>query len=519
MTSAVSEDDVDVVIEADNLPEVVDKISRALAASEAGDVYQLGDVLVVGFVGDDDLREQEKKFRLVALDEEALAQRVNRIGFRIARRDRRDGSLRKINCPAAVARVILKERRYSLPQLNAVVETPIIVPDGTCLDRRGYSGRYGLLVHVDQAEFPSRDFRGTLTPDDVDAAVACLRSLLRGFPFDGPASESVAIAALMTAVLRPGLLLAPGFVISATAPGTGKTLLTTMLGVLATGRDPGMLAWPDDEIELRKSLLAALCGGGPILAIDNVNGTVRSDALCMLLTATRFRQRRLGLNEEVEVPTRVLITLNGNNCCLSGDLVRRFLICHLDAGVEHPEHRRFEFDPLKRLRTDRAEYVRAVLNLTRAYLSDRRTVKLPQPLSPFAGFDEWSRLVREPMVYAGLPDPLATQERAADLDPDRQQLAAMLVACESVVGSRSFDAAALVQTSKAHIVADEEGNARRHALREALAEVAMRGGEISTRALGHWFRRVEGRLVANRRFLRQLRPDGVHNDWKVERLG
>jgi putative DNA primase/helicase len=503
--------DGEIFIEAHNLPEVADTANRLLLERNSG-VYQRGDV-PVAMVDDEELRELDRPYRVVPLDADSLAQRVNRCAI-VYRRNLKSGAYNRVNLPPAIARTILAERKYAYPRLEAVAETPLILPTGRPLLRPGYT-REGLLLHFSQDEFSPELFEGERTPDDVDAAVAWLRELVSGFPFVDAVDMSVALAALMTAVYRPGLQSAPAFGTTARAPGTGKTTLQRLFCVIATGREAGLITWPDDEIEFRKLALSALLMGDGQMPIDNVNGVLRSDALCVILTAPVFTQRMLGGNEAVTVPTRVLVSVNGNNLQVAGDLVRRFLVCRLDAGIERPESRCFKFDPVAKLRAERADYVAAVLTITSAYLQSGDHAKV----GPFAGFGGWSRLVREPLVWAGLPDPVASVEIASRMDPDRQQLEAMVQAVRNIIGTTPFDVSSLVATAKAHSIEDEETKQKRASLREAIEEVALRGVDLSTRALGKWLSRVEGRICLGARFVKHKAEKGEAGiRWQLEQI-
>ena len=242
----------DVIIESSNLPDVVDKVVEHVTTSEHVQVFERGDV-VVGFVGDEAMKEMERPYRLVVMQDDSFAQRVNRSGFRIGRRDLRSGDVRIINCPPSIARTILSERLHLFPQIDAIAETPTIAANGDLLYRSGYSGKHRMLMHFDERRFEPALFEERVNNDDVDGAALYLRDLLRGFPFESENDEAVAIALLMTAVLRPALELAPGFAISAHAPGIGKTYLTAIASELATGREPGLISWPNDEIEFRRA--------------------------------------------------------------------------------------------------------------------------------------------------------------------------------------------------------------------------------------------------------------------------
>ena len=38
-------------------------------------------------------------------------------------------------------------------------------------------------------------------------------------------------------------------------------------------------------------------------------------------------------------------------------------------------------------------------------------------MTPFGGFDDWSKIVRAPLVWLGVPDPVETLEAGRALDP------------------------------------------------------------------------------------------------------
>jgi len=194
-----------------------------------------------------------------------------------------------------------------------------------------------------------------------------------------------------------------------------------------------------------------------------------------------------------------------DNVIIAGDLVRRFLLCRMDAGVERPESRRFRFDPIELLKRDREHYVKAVLNITRAYLESGNRVDV----APFGSFETWSRMVREPLIWAGWPDPVRSIELAAELDPDRQHLEAMVAAVHSIVGLKPFDVASLVGLAKSDLTDEPHDlHERRHALRRAIEDVALRGPEISSRALGRWLAAFEGRVASGLRFMRAREEKG-----------
>ena len=64
------------------------------------------------------------------------------------------------------------------------------------------------------------------------------------------------------------------------------------------------------------------------------------------MTSSLFADRVLGVSENVESPNRSLFLVSGNNLVLTGDTHRRILLARLDALIETPLKREFEFDPL-----------------------------------------------------------------------------------------------------------------------------------------------------------------------------
>jgi len=121
------------------------------------------------------------------------------------------------------------------------------------------------------------------------------------------------------------------------------------------------------------------------------------------------RVRILGKSETPECEFRGTVFANGNNITVVGDMTRRTLIRNLDPKVERPELRRFKHDPIRLIMADRGAYVAAALTIARAYWVLGERVKC----SPIASYGMWSRVVREPLIWLGLPDPVKSIEHGA----------------------------------------------------------------------------------------------------------
>ena len=180
------------------------------------------------------------------------------------------------------------------------------------------------------------------TAAEVRAAVELILIPIEEFPFVSDDDQATWIGLAFTPALRPML---PGpyqmGVITATNPGSGKTLLTKMLTILHGGVRRGEM--PRDSDELRKSITAALMDTtAPIITFDNLTGVVRSSVLESLLTSRTWTDRWLGQNKSVTATNDRLWLATGNNAQFGGDLARRIAPVALDPP-EADHHLRTDF--------------------------------------------------------------------------------------------------------------------------------------------------------------------------------
>jgi putative DNA primase/helicase len=81
--------------------------------------------------------------------------------------------------------------------------------------------------------------------------------------------------------------------------------------------------------------------GYPTISLDNSSAELSGDGLCQLTERPIVRIRILGKSETPECEFRGVLTANGNNLVIAGDMTRRVIVGRLDAGVERPEEREF----------------------------------------------------------------------------------------------------------------------------------------------------------------------------------
>ncbi len=309
------------------------------------------------------------------------------------------------NCPFELAKVVrdcLEELAF--PELKRITAAPIVTLDGDILSSHGFYPEFGLFVGYTDAPLP--EYKGVLGRARPIKALEDLRSLLSGFPFLEEADESAAIAAVMSAIQCPIFRATPAFGITSAAPGTGKTTLAEIIGAIAMGRRASALSLPRDEAELEKRLTGALSKGGQVVVFDNISRPLgREDMLNSAVTSESVEPRLLGSHSMPELTASAMLIFTANSLVVVGDFRRRLQPIRLDAKMERPEARRFDFDPVEKALQERPKYLAAACELL-VWGAKLGNDQLPD-LKP-SGFPKWDRYVRGPLVSLGLPDPWAT---------------------------------------------------------------------------------------------------------------
>jgi hypothetical protein len=424
------------------------------------------------------------------------------------------------DAPAYIARAIIaKHGSRNFRRLTAVTTAPTLRPDGSVFDQPGHDSTTGLMYVTTEA-YPLTVPSAPTVVQALDA-VAKLWHPIRLFPFADEVAIGVTLAAMLAACLRPALPTCPATGFDAPAAGTGKTLLAKCIGALATGGNVAVLPPTNDENECRKRLFAALRGGSKVLLWDNVREPLGNSVIDSFLTSSLFADRLLGVSENVELPNRSLFLVSGNNLVLTGDTHRRILLARLDAQIETPFKREFEFDPLTEICNNRQALVVAALTIVRAYIAAGRP-KVAK--GRIASFELWDDLVRQPLCWlrerllesgrdlTELPifvDPVDSIERAASENPETSKLAALLNAWIATFGNTPTSPAQAI--TKATEVFGAQS-----VLFDALDEIAGQNGKLNVRILGRWLERHAGQLCTGLRLVLANKTNGLKR-WTVIR--
>ena len=114
-----------------------------------------------------------------------------------------------------------------------------------------------------------------------------------------------------------GQASSPGVVVRApsmSGGGAGKGLLARCICTVAFGRQPHAVAGGATAEELEKRIASELIGGGPVLFIDDLNGTaLKSDLLASAITERPARVRILGRSQMVPLNASAFVVLTGGS--------------------------------------------------------------------------------------------------------------------------------------------------------------------------------------------------------------
>ncbi|MCJ2124046.1 hypothetical protein [Methylobacterium sp. J-077] len=406
--------------------------------------------------------------------------------------------------------LLAREGQWRVPPVAGIITTPTLRPDGSLLTAAGYDPATRLYLAHDPG-FTMPDLMERPDRNEAIAALAFIEALLVGFPFVGPVDRAVALSGILTALVRGVLPTAPLHAIRAHSPGTGKSFLVDLAAVIATGRRCPVIAAGKTEEETEKRLGALLRDAVPVVSIDNINGELGGDMLCQLTERPLVRVRILGKSEAPELECRSTTFATGNNLVLAGDMTRRAVLCSLDAEMDRPELRDFSFNPLDRVMANRGAYVAAALTVIRAY----QVAGSPTVCGPLGSYEDWSAMVRSPLVWLGHDDPVVSMETAREEDPELSAIRelfehwrAHLILSDGYT-TNSITKTACAKTATSSLDFNQQGFLFPE-FRDLLLRQAGEGGVVNSRRFGKWLSRIKGRVVDGHRI--EMREDGSHGN-------
>lgn len=396
------------------------------------------------------------------------------------------GGQKDVSPPIDVAGAILDKREWPFPALEAIVEHPIVRPNGEIIDTPGYDPATRLLyVKTSRLDVPA--IPQEPTQEEVFAAASMIADVVAEFPFlDGAGLPNV-IGMFLTPLVRPAINGAvPMAIVTAPTPGSGKGLLTEVACLIATGSPASMFGAPTTPEEWQKAIISKLMNGANLIVLDNIEGPLGDPGLCMALTAESVSGRILGRSQDITLPHRATWMASGNNVKLRGDMPRRCYWIRLDPETADPAARTFKIADLKGyVREHRGELIAALLTLVRAWYSRGCPEVAPTDEVPTMGsYSEWQRVVGGILSVAGLGGFLSNQKEMKDLtDQDTPAFRTLLTIWrrrikDPVIVNKFIELAKMTENKE---------------LFDAIPEWMIDRGEINNRKLGNALAAREGR--------------------------
>jgi len=492
------------------LPGMVDQAEAALLAKYPHEIFQRGGILAR-------INQDAKMPKGIKRDHGSasigLVEKPLLIDYftRVAdweRYDSRSDSYKPVNCPGLIAEVFAVRKNWRLNVLTEIIESPTLRPDGSILDKPGYDDDTGFMyINNLQTNFPKIPENPTLT--EAKNAIDKIKNLLKDFDFVSKEDCAVAIAAILTCLVRRSLRTAPLICFSAPKMGSGKTLLTDVVALIATGKNSTKISQPPTLEEEKKQLHALLLAGTPTVCIDNIDAPLGSAPLCSIISGTEWTCRILGVTENATVNPTVTMMATGNNLVLRGDITTRAIICTLDPKCERPEEREFKGDIRETVKKERGELVVAGLTLLRAYHVAGR----PEQKVPVMGrFEDWSYFVRNALIWAGEADPCKSRKEIEKNDPEREKLISILTAWHDCFGERPLTATKELREA----VCTWTDIDQKERLEDALMAIVVdKSGKIDYKKIGYYFRANKNRIENGYRLEMMTKKSNRGFPWRV----
>ena len=302
------------------------------------------------------------------------------------------------------SRDMLVNPDFTLPPLESVVRTPAFGRDAVLISKPGYHRDDALWLcpdpSLDVAEVPVHPSKEQI----ARARALLVDELLVDFPFVCDSDRAHAVAAILLPFMERMIEgLAPIHLIEAPTQGSGKGLLASLIGIIATGSGPEGRTLPEAEDDIRKMITAELVTGRPMILIDNLNEkrVLDSSALASVVTQPTWTDRILGITRMLDLKNHALWLMTGNNPQLSNEMSRRCIRLRIDPRIDMPWLRAGFKHPLvaEWAKANRSVLVHAALTLIQAWIAAGR----PLHTRRLGSFEKWSEVMGGVLEVAEIP--------------------------------------------------------------------------------------------------------------------
>jgi hypothetical protein len=417
-----------------------------------------------------------------------------------------------------VGQIDTMRRWRDIDHLEAVVTTPLLRPDGTVLDEKGYDPRTGIMYDSD-VEF-DRILRQPTKSDAIEARDLLLETIAQ-FPLKNKAQDSCWMAALLSPFARyayPGAT--PMFIIDKNMPGAGGSLLADSISLITMGHPMPRLPNTQDDEEMRKKITTFAMSAERMVLIDNVTGKLGTTALDACLTGEIWQDRILGKNSAIKMPMKIIWYATGNNLDLRRDTSRRSLRILIESKESNPEERKNLRDLPSWIHDNRGSLVSAAMTILRAYCVAGRP---DMGITPWGSFDGWSRLIRHAVTWIDMIDPGTTRETLQeDSDTESALLEDVIFQWLAWAGDRAKTTTELVADMR-HDEAHErtfQTVGKLAGMRSAWEEITKSkpGQQLKVSQISYVLRSYRNRMTkGGYRFVRDEKKD-TGFAWRVEKV-
>jgi hypothetical protein len=292
-------------------------------------------------------------------------------------------------------------------EIIGIINAPIVRKDGSICDTVGFDATTGLYSTVNRASIDAAKAIDFSKESAIRSANA-LADLIADFPIVETNGISVFLSAILSLIGRhliDGNI--PLHLVDANAAGSGKGKLIDIAGIIATGSHFPVQQLSTNIEEQRKNISSQVLAGTTALHLDNAeSGSVlKSTVMDSIITSRYWSDRRLGSNDLDTDFVRTVFFLSGNNISLGGDTSRRVIRIRLESKTANPEdrhefkHRRI----MQHVTAHRRTYLAHAITMLASYL---RSSSPPfEGLRETGSFEEWSDVIRECIIWSGMPDP------------------------------------------------------------------------------------------------------------------
>lgn len=347
----------------------------------------------------------------------------------------------------------LRPQDWPFPSLEAIVQTPILRPDGTILDTPGYDETTH-LYYIPQHGLHLPPIPKKPTRDDVVKAVHFVQTFFQDFPYEGKADLANVLGLALTTVCRQmftGNEHVPLALIDATKQGTGKGLMTDVINEIATGNTACAMSQVTSDEEWDKRITAMLMSGTAMITIDNVEGVLRSPILAKALTSDAHEGRVLGTSTMIKVPQRAIWIANGNNLQVGGDMARRSYRIRMITHVSNPwEREDFVYPDLhKAVHEQRGAIIAALLTIARGWFIAGKPIP-SKKIKKMGTFSTWCETIGSMLFYAGIEGFLENiQELHKEADVDGIAWSLFLETWLAKLGGETYRTSEIIEKLKA----------------------------------------------------------------------